>query len=81
MVVTPQLIGRAHFSITPSDSADLDDVATGGIYVGAAGDVKFRDLGGTDVTWVMQAGGMIPVAAVRVLDTGTTATGLVGVIA
>lgn len=79
MVVTPQLIGRGHFDITPDDDTDLASVATGGLFVGGAGDVCFRDLQGADVTWTVAAGTFIPVAAVRVLATGTTATSIIGI--
>lgn len=61
--------------IRPNDSADLT-YATRALFVG--GDVVQRMISGEDVTFTdMQAGVIYPLRAVRVLDTGTTASGLV----
>lgn len=66
-------------AITPSDAADLA-VTTRAIYVGGAGAVKLILAGDTEaITLVaVTAGQVLPVRAKRVLATGTTATGLVG---
>lgn len=64
-------------AITPNDSVDLT-VATRGIYVGSAGDVKVDMLGSGTVTFTsLQAGTVLPVRATRVYSTGTDATGLI----
>lgn len=65
-------------AIVPDDAADLPQ-ATRALYVGGAGDVVLRMLGGETVTLAnLQAGALVPLRVARVLATGTTATGLVG---
>lgn len=72
--------GSNAFSVTPSDSADLDSV-TRGIYVGATGDLKVTMMGGGVVTFVSLVAGVIhPIMAQRIWSTGTTATDIVGVV-
>lgn len=65
------------FAITPDDDVDLVRLAPR-IYVGGAGNVRLISSGGDTVTFTMLAGSYIDVQATRVLATGTTATGLVG---
>lgn len=67
---------QSHFAVTPSDSTDLASVPSA-LYIGAAGNIAIRDAGGADVTYAVQAGQRLDVAAKRVLATGTTATGIV----
>ena len=62
-----------HFAITPSDSADLA-VLPRVIYCAAAGTAVLRDGAGTDLSYALLAGQILPFAPVRVLATGTTAT-------
>jgi hypothetical protein len=65
-------------AIVPSDSEDLPQV-TRALYVGGAGDVALRMAGGELVTLAnLQAGSLVPLRVARVLATGTSATGLVG---
>lgn len=65
-------------TITPSDATDLAR-ATRALYVGQSGAVRLRTTGGDEVTLAnLQGGVLYPVRAARVLATGTTATGLVG---
>jgi hypothetical protein len=65
-------------AITPSDTTDLLR-ATRALYVGAGGDVALQMVSGATVTFTGMQGGMIyPLRVARVLATGTTAAGLVG---
>ena len=66
------------FAITASDTVDLGQI-TRAVYVGGAGDVKIKTLGGETVTFSGAPVGMLlPVRVARVFATGTTATLLVG---
>jgi len=65
-------------AITPSDSNDLTHV-TRAIWVGGDGNITFTMSGGMNVTLTgVKAGSLLPIRAKRVLSTGTTATGIVG---
>lgn len=67
------------FAVTPNNDADLAE-DTRGLYVGVSGDVKVDLVGGTTVTFVNLAAGVIhPIRARRVYATGTDATSIVGV--
>ena len=81
--VFPQRVdsGCSAFAITPNDSTDLSQPIRG-LYVGATGNVVVIFEGDTaNVTLTGVAGGIVhPFAIKRVLATGTTATGLVGVL-
>lgn len=68
---------RNHIAITKSDATVIYADA---IYVGVAGDVTILDRDGTSATYTAVAGGIIPVQATKVMSTGTTASGLVGLI-
>lgn len=64
-------------AITPDDDTDLA-APTRSIYVGGAGDVAVRNAAGDDITFAgVPAGAVLPIVTSRVLETGTTATGLV----
>ncbi len=64
--------------IVPDDAAPLPHV-TRALYVGGAGDVTLRMLGGDEVTFQgLAAGTLLPIRAVLVKLSGTTASGLVG---
>jgi hypothetical protein len=68
------------FSITPSDTVNLQNVAV--VYVGGAGDIKVTTANGDVVTFVgLVAGSVLPVQVLRVwaAGSGTTATSLVGI--
>ena len=66
------------FAITPSDSTNFNYTVRG-IYVGGTGNVAAVTEGGTAVTFSsVPAGTILPVRAVRVNSTSTTATNLVG---
>lgn len=65
-------------AITPNNSADLTDY-TRGIYIGATGTLKVDMVTGGTVTFVDPAPGVIhPLRVKRVYNTGTTATGIIG---
>ncbi len=66
-------------AITPSDTATLGQ-PTRALYVGTGGDVTVEMLGGQQLTFSgLQGGQFYPLRVVKVLATGTTASGLVGV--
>jgi hypothetical protein len=68
------------FDIAPDDATDLSSV-TRAIILGAAGDVAVVLKNGDAITLPALAAGVIyPVRVSRVLATGTTATGLKGLI-
>lgn len=67
------------FAVTPNNDADLAE-DTRGLYVGVSGDVKVDLVGGTTVTFVNLAAGVIhPIRARRVYATGTDAGDIIGV--
>lgn len=66
-----------HFSITPSDSQDLAIIPRA-VIIMTGGDIVIRDKEGTDITYTVSDGTLLPLRAVRILSTGTTATGIVG---
>lgn len=62
-------------AVTPSDSAYI--AQTSGISIGAAGTLAVTTAAGTVVTITGLAIGVIhPIAAIRVMATGTSATGI-----
>ena len=65
-------------AIQPDDAAELLH-ATRALYVGGGGDVAVQLLEGDVVSLVNVSGGtLLPIRIVRVLASGTSATGLVG---
>lgn len=71
--------GRGSQTAVQSDTDDLSEPYAS-LYCTGAGDVKFRGLDGADDTWTVPANFIIPVAMLRVWSTGTTATGLKGIL-
>ena len=67
------------FSITPDDGNDVA-IETRGLVAQVAGNVKVTMKTGATVTLGIAAGVVIPVRVTRVWATGTTATGLVGLV-
>ena len=65
--------------ITPSNTVDLPRGATGGVWVGAGGDVAaVMQSGAMPVVFTaVPSGAWLPIAARRINATGTTATGLI----
>jgi len=62
----------AHYTITPSDTADLP-VRPRAIYVNGAGIAALQDNDGEVVSYDVQAGAVLTLRPKRVLATGTTA--------
>ena len=67
------------FSITPDDATDLASHAHA-LNVAVAGTVNVDTVEGTTVSVYVAAGVVFPLAVRRVRATGTTATGIVGLI-
>jgi len=68
------------FVITPSNANNLATMARS-IYVGGAGDVALTTPGNTALTFIgLTAGSILPVMAIKVSSTGTTATNLIGLV-
>ena len=65
------------FAITPSDSEDLA-VKPRAIFVGTGGDLVLFGADGVSATFAVADGAMLPLSPHRVMATGTTATGIVG---
>lgn len=64
--------------ILPSDSETLGHV-TRALWIGGGGDLRLRMVGGGEVTLAgVVPGSLIPIRAVQVLATGTTASAIVG---
>ena len=74
-------VGRAA-SVTPSDTVNIPSVSGGNnngcvLYVGGAGNLKVKTVGGDEVTFVgINTGTFLPVQVVRVFSTGTSATNI-----
>ena len=67
------------FAITASNTAGLS-YTTRGIYVGVSGDLAVVMAGGETVTFPSVAAGVLhPLRCSKVLETGTDASGIVGV--
>ena len=76
---TGMMPGYEGVAISPSDTNNLA-AAIRAIYIGVAGNVKLKTPGGTDLTFVgLQAGAILPMQAIRVYNTSTTATNLIGI--
>ncbi|MGJ8621355.1 MAG: spike base protein, RCAP_Rcc01079 family [Yoonia sp.] len=62
----------AHYTIIPSDTADLP-VRPRALFVNAPGVAVLRDNDGEDVSYDLQAGAVLSIRPTRVMATGTTA--------
>ena len=69
-----------HYNITPNDAAGQLPTKALRIYCGSAGNIKVDDLYGNAVTYAVTAGTILPVLVNRVYSTGTTVTGIVGLV-
>lgn len=70
-------ISVAPFAVTPDDETNFTKPARY-LYVGGAGVVQLVTMDGTVVPYTVPAGGYIFACALRVNDTDTTATLIVG---
>lgn len=80
--VHPSLSGPASsgFVILPDDDANLLET-TRGLYVGSGGDIAVVMASGASVVLTnIPSGSILPLRVSRVLDTGTTADGIVGLV-
>jgi len=70
---------RKYFAITPSDTVDFVEGETRGVYVGVTGNIVAVSANGDVITFLNAVQGTIlPIRAVRINATSTTATNLVG---
>lgn len=68
------------FAITPSDTTDLTE-AVRALYVGSGGSISLRTVSGATATFLsVSAGSILPVRADRVMQAGTTAADIVGLV-
>ncbi len=67
-------------SITPSDTTDQTGGPFRGFHVNGNGAVAFTDLNGNTNTLTVVAGVPLPYSFTRILSTGTTATGIFGLL-
>lgn len=74
--------GQDCFAITPGDTtgSNFSPFEARSIYCGGAGTVTVVTPAGSVVAWTVQAGTYINCRAIRVNATGTTATGLIGIV-
>jgi hypothetical protein len=74
-------IATSAFAITKSDTALLPGATTGGIHVGIGGTVTVTMAsGGNPVEFTAATGTVLPISAIQVWSTGTSASDLVGLI-
>lgn len=82
----PKLQAGRAATVTPSDTDNIPNVATEDgsgnngcvLYVGGAGTLKVKTVGGDEVTFVgITAGSFIPVQVLQVFTTGTSATNII----
>lgn len=68
------------FAISPNDSTDLSET-TRALYIGTGGDISLVTASGATVSFTtVLSGSILPVRCRRVRATGTTATGIVGLV-
>jgi hypothetical protein len=69
---------REYFAVTPNDSADLASRVRA-LMVTSAGSLRLTRIDGTVVNLTVPAG-TLPIVAIRVHATGTSATGITGLV-
>lgn len=70
---------KDYFAITPNDNTDLPKNIRA-ISIGTDGNLTVKNPAGTNVTFAVLKGQVISISTTRVMATGTTATGLVGLV-
>ncbi|WP_375290406.1 hypothetical protein [Qipengyuania sp.] len=70
---------KRFFPITPDGNTDLPTIPDA-IYVTGAGDIVMKGSDGNNVTVKATANSILPFSPTRVLATGTTASGIVGLV-
>ena len=79
VVVNDNLVKRA-YPVVPSDTEDLAQGPTIGLYIGGLGNITVVLSGGTEVTFASLCIGVVhPISVKRVKASGTTAVGIVAV--
>jgi len=74
---SPIAPSRHAFAVTPGDALPLSPIPKA-LFVGGAGTLTLRAIDSTaDVTFIVQAGQILPVRAAYVRASGTSASGLV----
>lgn len=73
----PEGTARNHFAVTKSD---VTVIYADALYVGVAGDVTCLDRDGTSALYTCPAGTYILAQVTKVMSTGTTASGIVGLV-
>lgn len=72
---------RGAFAVTPSDIVDLPAPYAKALYIGSAGSIVILPLNATDdtqtLTFANHPVGYMPVQVRRVLNTGTSASGII----
>lgn len=63
-------------AITPSDTANIQPTPVN-VFVGTGGNVVAEDGEGNQATFTASDGQALPIQPVKILSTGTTATGLI----
>ena len=72
---------KSWYAITPDGNADLNPIPDAIMCTGAAGNVVLKGSDGNTVTFPISAGQILPLSPTRVVATGTTAGGLIALIA
>lgn len=68
---------KGQTAVTPNDSTDLTYISKA-LWIGGAGNIVVTPAGGgSNVTYTVAAGTILPIQVTRVLATGTTATQIV----
>lgn len=80
MISTDSRPATKHVSITKSDATDLTAIGIRAVFIGGAGDIAIQDVEGTDITYTVPAGVILPISPAKVLATGTDATNIVGLL-
>lgn len=73
-------VSPAGFVITPSDTALLPGATTGGINVAVGGTLSVDFQNGQKNVQLTVPAGFVPIIVTRIYSTGTSATGLIGLI-